>query len=1103
MGAFSNLAHLQRNIARYRTHDTSLIDCHVKDVETLGTILNNAAAAAFPRRGLGTTRYSAVYVLLLYWEDDDLGVVDEIDDLEAVFRDIYGYTVDKWKIPSNNPHNDLAFEIISALRQLQSPDKLFIVYYGGHAPSNRQPGAAKLQWSSLQTMLEEAECDVLVLLDCCAAGSSGGTQDHGRGVTEVIAACGFEAIAPPVGEHSFTRSLIEELKYLSQRYDSISTVLLHNKVLARIKTSWNPRYASENPQELRRTPIHIYLSEDTKQRCIRLTPLIHLTAIAPESHLHSSSALSAPLTPPSEDVDMIGTERTSQSSLGEVWPDREFALPKVLISVALQEDQYLNVEDWSDWVLSVPGLAKYVHIEGVFKSDSTLLLLSLPVALWDMLQNDPAISFLAFVRSRNFVGGSYGGSQLYDSDLGTPGKLLSAKNKAKPLPSESWYPPRLDVQPSKPESRPMVKETSQRSDSPSIHTDVTDVGTQTDLPPGKSVESRGYTTYPTSVPSGQGSSTASTLIPLDRSAVLGSFEAHGTAMSTEFSGLARFQDKLKPLESGPAPGVVHTYHTTQEAIIKTRQASSSSDINSSCRDIYTLDNKLTVLKRLRSAEVSRLPLIQITSQQAFLTSFGRPQLNMQSLPRLSIESGHDKRPQQQPAVYHDSAEEEEASRHQVLWANTMLEGRYQNPSLYDKVEVLLLCWRVSDMDASTEVKDLLKVFEEDFGYHATTEYLDANSKLRLQVQLNARVARFVCEYDGPKTLFIVYYAGHGMPGEALGDLQLAGQISLNDPRNDTLRERNRLVWNKTEELLRPADADVLEIFDCCYAGTLGLFRGENRMFEYLAATKDQGMTPVPGPNSFTSALIYSLKALLQEKKEGRFTTDELLRKIKTDAPDFPKDQAPVMSNRDNKKSSAGRIMLHPLRQHRASSMSKDEESHVRAAMGYVMTLHFHFEDKPPDDHLITLGRNLNKIFERNTFGVQRVRWGGLRGTPFTIAAQKFREGLIKRRASSQGQRPKMALASCTPTTVPLNTDRLSLNLVDLDHRDTGTEDSGSTYTSSSPSTPSENIPQPPTKDGSNLVEVVGDTLREQTLETKLGEAWRVLRALAGSGRHAL
>ena len=37
--------------------------------------------------------------------------------------------------------------------------------------------------------------------------------------------------------------------------------------------------------------------------------------------------------------------------------------------------------------------------------------------------------------------------------------------------------------------------------------------------------------------------------------------------------------------------------------------------------------------------------------------------------------------------------------------------------------------------------------------------------------------------------------------------------SPNDQRNANHKERNRLVWNKTEDLLRPAEADVLEIFD--------------------------------------------------------------------------------------------------------------------------------------------------------------------------------------------------------------------------------------------------------------------------------------------------
>ena len=54
-----------------RTHDISLKDYHVKDIETFGETLDRVAAAVFPRDG--RMRYADVYVLLISWEDDDLG----------------------------------------------------------------------------------------------------------------------------------------------------------------------------------------------------------------------------------------------------------------------------------------------------------------------------------------------------------------------------------------------------------------------------------------------------------------------------------------------------------------------------------------------------------------------------------------------------------------------------------------------------------------------------------------------------------------------------------------------------------------------------------------------------------------------------------------------------------------------------------------------------------------------------------------------------------------------------------------------------------------------------------------------------------------------
>ena len=63
--------------------------------------------------------------------------------------------------------------------------------------STDNTGSPDVQWFALQTTLQQIKSEVLILLDCCAAASS--TASSGSGMTEVIAACGFEALAPGVG----------------------------------------------------------------------------------------------------------------------------------------------------------------------------------------------------------------------------------------------------------------------------------------------------------------------------------------------------------------------------------------------------------------------------------------------------------------------------------------------------------------------------------------------------------------------------------------------------------------------------------------------------------------------------------------------------------------------------------------------------------------------------------------------------------------------------------------------------------------------------------------------------------------------------------------
>ena len=114
-------------------HDIFKTHCHVKNIQALGEILNSAAKAAFPNRGL--SRYKEVHALLLSWEDDTLGVNDEVTELGDVFRSMYHFEAEEWKIPGERSHNSLAAKIFEFLNY-ESADNLLIVYYGGHGSMN-------------------------------------------------------------------------------------------------------------------------------------------------------------------------------------------------------------------------------------------------------------------------------------------------------------------------------------------------------------------------------------------------------------------------------------------------------------------------------------------------------------------------------------------------------------------------------------------------------------------------------------------------------------------------------------------------------------------------------------------------------------------------------------------------------------------------------------------------------------------------------------------------------------------------------------------------------------------------------------------------------
>ena len=111
-----------------RTHDISCASFHIKDLDEFGQRLEEAANAAFPS---GSSRYKEVHVLLLSWEDDNLGVITEVLELQNVFQQIYLYDTEQWRIPSSHSYRALRKQISNFLDNFEDKDNLLIVYYGG------------------------------------------------------------------------------------------------------------------------------------------------------------------------------------------------------------------------------------------------------------------------------------------------------------------------------------------------------------------------------------------------------------------------------------------------------------------------------------------------------------------------------------------------------------------------------------------------------------------------------------------------------------------------------------------------------------------------------------------------------------------------------------------------------------------------------------------------------------------------------------------------------------------------------------------------------------------------------------------------------------
>jgi hypothetical protein len=287
------------------------------------------------------------------------------------------------------------------IQDCDNNQNLFVLYYAGHGRMNsarqaewvfRQGSDSPfVDWSAVQGLFGTAKSDVLIPLDTCAAASSATTSQFA--VMETIAACGFERRAPPPGEHSMTNTLIDVLRDWINK-PSFSAASLHTEVLFRLKLKETKRGREGIPLEWCVTPVHWINAKDLKASGIeicRRNTLPSPSAASPATGHEEESTFVDVMDTDFNDVSSTSTPLSSLSSSGT------YRVPHVLITLQLEENQNLDATQCARWLDKFPLLAKWVKVEAVFPSYSTLMILSVPMPIWDMLPEHPACSFIGYI----------------------------------------------------------------------------------------------------------------------------------------------------------------------------------------------------------------------------------------------------------------------------------------------------------------------------------------------------------------------------------------------------------------------------------------------------------------------------------------------------------------------------------------------------------------------------------------------------------------------------------------------------------------------------------------------------------------------------------
>lgn len=375
-------------------------EAHFENFKTFQEKVNEALQKLPPQQ----TQYDKVRVLMIYWEESDIPDLSEhAQELGNLLKDDYGFEVDSHVIKNGESqkngtiHLEFRDKLTSTIKSISDEEKnnLLILYYGGHgiqvgeknkplqrAWAPKAKSETYLEWSDFRSDLRiSAYCDILFLFDCCYALAMMDTNETYQRRCEIFCASGANDRASAMRNSSFTKAITKEL---SDRKDSKGIGVLWFKTLMTSTEMADKHKLSPAP--------HWHRYSDS----------LHQTSIFLESK-------KLPIT---KDA-MTRNDKDSAVSVGDSIAELDsLSNTRVLVKLRLVNPaELLLEEDWMKWFQQRPSnvagteiaIVKKISCHGLFKSDSSLLLLSMPAWVWENMPADPACESIGIVRSDNLL----------------------------------------------------------------------------------------------------------------------------------------------------------------------------------------------------------------------------------------------------------------------------------------------------------------------------------------------------------------------------------------------------------------------------------------------------------------------------------------------------------------------------------------------------------------------------------------------------------------------------------------------------------------------------------------------------------------------------